>query len=127
MSKEEKNNIGKLAQITLPEEYLNRKFVTIKEGNNLYLFENISGSTFKRLNTLGTFGMNEYETGKRVNKSLVKTNNIQVPLEKQLDKTPQKLTLRGKEITTNKAESAVEVLDKIGKVIVNISILLTSC
>ena len=115
MSKEEKNNIGKLAQITLPEEYLNRKFVTIKEGNNLYLFENISGSTFKRLNTLGTFGMNEYETGKRVNKSLIKTNNIQVPLEKQLDKTPQKLTLKGKEITANKADSAVEVLDKIGK------------
>ncbi|HPQ78885.1 MAG TPA: hypothetical protein PLG47_00310, partial [Candidatus Dojkabacteria bacterium] len=115
MSKEEKNNIGKIAQITLPKEYLNRKFVTIKEGNNLYLFENISGSTFKRLNTLGTFGMNEYETGKRVNKSLVKTNNIQVPLEKQLDKTPQKITLRGKEITATKAESAVEVLDKIGK------------
>lgn len=54
----------------------NRDFITIKNKNGKrLLYERISEIRFKQIPTLGTFGMNEYNTAQTVEKSLINKNN----------------------------------------------------
>ncbi len=51
-------------------------FLTIKSKNGKkLLYKKISDSSFKQIPILGTFGMNEYNSGTVVNKSLIAKNN----------------------------------------------------
>ena len=92
---------------------LERKFITLKEKGNTYLFEN-TGNSFRRINTLGRFGMNEYEVGKRVDKSLIEKNNINIPLNQRLVNTPKKINIKvdgqNIEVESTKEVSAADIL-----------------
>jgi len=80
--KKQVKRLDQAYKIKLPNIYMDRKFITIKDKDNIYLYEKV-GAYFKRLNTLGAFGMNEYKIGGSVETSLVEKNNTTASLIEQ--------------------------------------------
>ncbi len=74
-----KRKVNSANELNDNEELLleNPKFLNIKDGNNVTrLYELKEENYYEQIPTLGTFGFNEYDAGRVINKSSVSKNNV---------------------------------------------------
>lgn len=70
------------SEIVLKE---NPKFLSLKDKNgNTRLYELKQENYYEQITTLGTFGFNEYQSGKTIEKSLVQKNNVKKYINTQI-------------------------------------------
>jgi|GEM_PF-4143393 len=93
------NNIKEITKFIIKDENYNKDFLAIKNTDGSFmLFKNIGNLTFIRIPLLGSFGMNEYQSSKHVDKSIYDKNNFD---DSKLDKSKPKVTPEVKEKTTS--------------------------
>ena len=83
------NNFDEGFMVEFDTNSILEDFITIKTKNGQRLiYKRISDTRFKQIPKLGTFGMNEYNSGSDIQKSLIAKNNPKVLFQHHLNMNP---------------------------------------